>query len=176
MRAWVRFLAAWLWSRRLTEPPRPADAGGEAASLREAPLPQTPSSEERLGIGLCVSSDLCAHAAWVRFLAAWLWSRRLTEPPRPADAGGRSRFSERSASPPRPPTPEEQLGIGLCVSSDLCAHAAWVRFHAIWLWSRRDAAYCHAFSLGKHGGYSFACAIFCCSNSPGVKPVYFLNT
>ena len=82
--AWVRFLAAWLWSRRLTEPPRPADAGGEAASQREAPLPQTPSSEERLGMGLCVPSDLCAHAAWVRFLAAWLWSRRLTEPPRPA--------------------------------------------------------------------------------------------
>ena len=56
--------------------------GGEAASLREAPLPSPPSPEEQLGIGLCVSSDLCAHAAWVRFLAAWLWSRRLTEPPR----------------------------------------------------------------------------------------------
>ena len=44
------------------------DAGGEAASLREAPLPQTPSPEERLGIGLCVSLDLRAHVSWARFL------------------------------------------------------------------------------------------------------------
>ena len=29
------------------------DAGGEAASLREAPLPQTPSPEERLAFGAC---------------------------------------------------------------------------------------------------------------------------
>jgi len=27
------------------------DAGGEAASLREAPLPQTPSPEERMAFG-----------------------------------------------------------------------------------------------------------------------------
>ena len=40
------------------------DAGGEAASLREAPLPQTPSPEERLGIGLSVLLELCAHARW----------------------------------------------------------------------------------------------------------------
>ena len=38
------------------------DAGGEAASLREAPLPQTPSPEEWLGIGLTLPSDLRAHA------------------------------------------------------------------------------------------------------------------
>ena len=31
--------------------------------------------------------DLCAHASWARFPVAWLWSRRLTEPPRPADMG-----------------------------------------------------------------------------------------
>ena len=36
--------------------------GGEAASLREAPLPQTPFPEEWLGIGLYVSADLRAHA------------------------------------------------------------------------------------------------------------------
>ncbi len=30
----------------------PGDSGGEAASLREAPLPQTPSPEERLGFEL----------------------------------------------------------------------------------------------------------------------------
>ena len=34
------------------------DSGGEAASLREAPLPQTPSPEERLAIELDASSEL----------------------------------------------------------------------------------------------------------------------
>ena len=53
----------------------------KAASLREAPLPQTLSPEEQLGIGLVFLSDLCAHAAWARFLVLGLWSRRLTEPP-----------------------------------------------------------------------------------------------
>ena len=37
--------------------------GGEAASLREAPLPQTPSPEEQLGIGLSLPADLRAHAS-----------------------------------------------------------------------------------------------------------------
>ncbi len=32
------------------------DSGGEAASLREAPLPQTPSPEERLAFGV---RDFC---------------------------------------------------------------------------------------------------------------------
>ena len=31
--------------------------GGEAASLREAPLPQTPSPEEQLAFELCASSE-----------------------------------------------------------------------------------------------------------------------
>ncbi len=31
------------------------DAGGEAASLREAPLPQTPSPEERLALEVRLS-------------------------------------------------------------------------------------------------------------------------
>ena len=65
------------------------DSGGEAASLREAPLPQTPSPEERWGIGLTLPSDLRAPASWARVLASGLWSRRLTEPPRPANVGGR---------------------------------------------------------------------------------------
>ncbi len=41
------------------------ETGGEAASLREAPLPQTPSPEERLGISLYVPADLRAHASAV---------------------------------------------------------------------------------------------------------------
>ena len=59
------------------------------------------SLEEWLGIGLCVPSDLCARARWARFLAAGLRSRRLTEPPRPAnlrgDGVGDGGFSARSA-------------------------------------------------------------------------------
>ena len=34
------------------------DSGGEAASLREAPLPQTPSPEEWLAFELCASAGL----------------------------------------------------------------------------------------------------------------------
>ena len=34
------------------------DSGGEAASLREAPLPQTPSPEERLAFGVGRSFDV----------------------------------------------------------------------------------------------------------------------
>ena len=36
---------------------------------------------------MCVPSDLCAHASWARFPVRWLWSRRLTEPPRPMRRG-----------------------------------------------------------------------------------------
>ena len=42
------------------------DAGGEAASLREAPLPQTPSPEERLafeGRGFCWLGSACEVGA-----------------------------------------------------------------------------------------------------------------
>ena len=60
------------------------NSGEEAASLREAPPPQTPSPEERLAFGLVVSAELVPPASWARFLAGKLWSRRLTEPPRPA--------------------------------------------------------------------------------------------
>ena len=42
------------------------DAGGEAASLREAPLPQTPSPEERLALGLRLFSCLVPPERWVR--------------------------------------------------------------------------------------------------------------
>jgi len=40
------------------------DSGEEAASLREAPPPQTLSPEERLGIDLTVLLELSAHARW----------------------------------------------------------------------------------------------------------------
>ena len=41
------------------------DSGGEAASLREAPLPQPPSPEERLAIELAGSSELVPPVSWV---------------------------------------------------------------------------------------------------------------
>ena len=65
--------------------------GGEAASLREAPLPQTPLSRRAAGVWAgCFSSGLVPPVSWARFPVAWLWSRRLTEPPRPASGGIRS--------------------------------------------------------------------------------------
>ena len=70
---------------------RGGDSGGEAASLREAPLPQTPSPEERLAFGGVITSELVPPESEVRGSAAGLWSRRLTEPPRPCGAGARLR-------------------------------------------------------------------------------------
>ena len=64
------------------------DSGGEAASLREAPLPQTPAPEEQLAFKVRLSSSLVPPVSWARLRYAWLWSRRLTEPPRPADTRG----------------------------------------------------------------------------------------
>ena len=42
-----------------------------------------------MGIGLAFPANLSAHARWARFLVLGLWSRRLTEPPRPMRRGGR---------------------------------------------------------------------------------------
>ena len=44
---------------------RERGAGGEAASLREAPLPQTPSPEERLAFELVASSEVVPPERWV---------------------------------------------------------------------------------------------------------------
>ncbi len=52
------------------------------------------------------------------------------------DAGGEA-ASLREAPLPQTPSPEEWLGIGLRVPSDLYAHASWARFLAAGLWSRR---------------------------------------
>ena len=42
------------------------DSGGEAASLREAPLPQTPSPEERVALEVRLSSCLVPPVSWAR--------------------------------------------------------------------------------------------------------------
>ena len=63
--------------------------------------------EERLAFGEVDSAGLVPPESWARFSASWLWSRRLTEPPRPANAGnqlvlgkGRAKVSKgRSQSP-----------------------------------------------------------------------------
>ena len=44
------------------------DSGGEAASLREAPLPQTPSPEERLAFGGYASAELVPPESGCGFL------------------------------------------------------------------------------------------------------------
>ena len=46
--------------------------------------------EEQLGIDLCVPLDSRTHASGCALRSTWLWSRRLTEPPRPANVGERS--------------------------------------------------------------------------------------
>ena len=125
--SWARSLVSELWSRRLTEPPRPSYVGDErgcegggfserssatsigAAYGRLFRLRKTamlsrhwrlwlsfPSlalpPEEQLGISLPLPSSLCAHASWARSLVSELWSRRLTEPPRPANVEERKFF------------------------------------------------------------------------------------
>ena len=53
-RLWLSFPSPGPLPKRV----RWGDSGGEAASLREAPLPQTPSPEERLAFGLRASAEL----------------------------------------------------------------------------------------------------------------------
>ena len=49
--------------------------------------PRPPSPEERLAFGLCLFSCLVPPVRLARLRWAALWSRRLTEPPRPANVG-----------------------------------------------------------------------------------------
>ena len=46
--------------------------------------------EERLGIDLSFPTDLRTHERWARSFVFGMRSRRLTEPPRPANAGERT--------------------------------------------------------------------------------------
>ncbi len=59
---------------------RGCEGGGFSERSPSLALPP----EERLAFGLVVSAELAPPVSWARFLAGWLWSRRLTEPPRPA--------------------------------------------------------------------------------------------
>ena len=69
---------------------------------REAPLPPDPSlPKQRLGIGLDFPPDLRAMRVGRVFLFSGLWSRRLTEPPRPANIPGKA-DSLQEAPPPGP--------------------------------------------------------------------------
>ena len=43
--------------------------------------------EEQLAFDVYVSAKMAPPESWARFPVAWLWSRRLAEPPRPANAG-----------------------------------------------------------------------------------------
>ena len=59
------------------------------AAMAVFPLLALPP-EEQLGIDLCVPLDSRTHASGCALRSTWLWSRRLTEPPRPANVGERS--------------------------------------------------------------------------------------
>ena len=66
--------------------------GGEAASLREAPLPPDPSlPKSGWRLGWDDSSELVPPERWEWFPASWLSPRRLTEPPRTCGVGGLDR-------------------------------------------------------------------------------------
>ena len=60
---------------------------GGSFSVRSSSLALPP--EERQAFGLGISADLLPLESWARFLVRRLWSRRLTEPPRPANVGKR---------------------------------------------------------------------------------------
>ena len=64
--------------------------------------------EEQLGIGLTFLPNLRAHASWARFLVLGLWSRRLTEPPRPANIPGEA--ASLQEAPPPDPLPKNSWG------------------------------------------------------------------
>ena len=67
--------------------------GGEAASLREAPLPPDPSlPKSGWRLGWDDSSELVPPERWEWFPASWLSPRRLTEPPRTCGVGGRGNW------------------------------------------------------------------------------------
>ena len=108
------------------------DSGGEAASLREAPLPQTPSPEEWLGFELVASAYSSPLRVRRDFLQIGCGHGGIGRRCEICEGGG---FSKRSPSLALPP--EEWLGIGLSFPLELIAHASWARFLANWLWSRR---------------------------------------
>ena len=103
---WARFPARWLWSRRLTEPPRPACVGTRHMLLSKA--------------------RECGHAACPRRLCQPPWTqpsrreppppfrrnplRRIVPPQTPATlrergSGGEALLLEKRPLPQRPPSP-----------------------------------------------------------------------
>ncbi len=74
--------------KKIKERKRTGVCEGGSFSERSSSLALPP--EERLAFGLAASASLVPPERWVRFLAARLWSRRLTEPPRPCEMGERT--------------------------------------------------------------------------------------
>ena len=89
--------------------------GGEAASLREAPLPPDPSHPKSgwrsAGVLLHGWFRLSVSVSPVSLVVVTAADRAAATFAGWGDAGGRGRFSERSASPPRPLSPEERLAF-----------------------------------------------------------------
>ena len=73
--------------------------GGGGFSERSPSSPD-PFSRRAAGVRVGSSSKLYAPVRWARFPVAWLWSRRLTEPPRPLRCGGTNPSARISRAPP----------------------------------------------------------------------------
>ena len=74
--------------KKIKERKRTGVCEGGSFSERSSSLALPP--EERLAFGLAASASLVPPERVVRGPAAWLWSRRLTEPPRPCEMGERT--------------------------------------------------------------------------------------
>ena len=74
--------------KKIKERKRTGVCEGGSFSERSSSLALPP--EERLAFGLAASALLVPPERLVRGPVAWLWSRRLTEPPRPCEMGERT--------------------------------------------------------------------------------------
>ena len=74
--------------KKIKERKRTGVCEGGSFSERSSSLALPP--EERLAFGLVASASLVPPERLVRGPVAWLWSRRLTEPPRPCEMGERT--------------------------------------------------------------------------------------
>ena len=61
------------------------DSAPASGGLSEKGPSPGPPPGKRLAFELAASAEVVPPERWVRLRLAWLWSRRLTEPPRPAN-------------------------------------------------------------------------------------------
>ena len=107
------------------------DSGGEAASLREAPLPRPPLPKSSRGFSwpfLLTWFPLPVGYAPFQLVASTAADRAAADVrgKEYGNSGGEAAFL-REAPLPRPPSPEERLGFQLVGSPYLIPPASWIR-------------------------------------------------